>query len=181
MRIPLRRMRGFSLVELVVVVVLLGILSAVMFRMYVDYTEQAEQTAMEQVASGMRAALHLRVAGLLARGADDAIGHLAGQNPMDWLADKPHLYAGVFHGVPPVELAPAPCWYYDSHAREIVYRPLRTTHLEVPAHPPHDIRFKVWVEQGTLPGGEMLAEPLRGIRKLELAPVEAYRWITQSR
>lgn len=181
MRAPLCRVRGFSLVELVVVVVLIGVLGAVMFRMYVDYAEQAEQTAMEQVASGMRAALHLRVAGLLARGADDVVPHLVQQNPMDWLAEKPHLYAGAFHGAAPSELAPAPCWYYDSRAQEIVYRPLRTAHLEAPAGAPQDIRFKIWVEQGVLPGGEMLAEPLRGIRRLELAPTEPYRWITSSR
>lgn len=176
-----RRERGFTLIELVTVVVVIGILAGVMFRIYIDYAEQAERTAMEQVASGVRAALHLRVAGLLVRGHEESISSLAKENPMSWLAEKPHHYVGAFHGVAPIELAAPPCWYYDSRAQELVYRALRTRHLEAPANAHNDIRFKVWVDQGALPGGDMLAEPLRGIRRLEFAPVEDYQWITTSR
>lgn len=177
-----RRLRGFTLVELVVVSVVIGVLAAVMLRMYVDYAEQAEQTGMEQVASGIRAALHLRVAGLLASNAsDDAIPALAKQNPMDWLAEQPHLYVGAYDGIAPLEFAPPPSWYYDQRAQELVYRALRVRHLEAPINPYNDIRFKVWVEQGALPGGEMLAEPLRGVRRMEFAPAEGYRWTTTSR
>lgn len=175
-----RRQCGFSLVELVVVIVVMAIMATVMFRMYIDYTEQAEKTAMEQVATGIRAALHLRVAGFIARNADDALAGLGKQNPMTWLAEKPRLYVGAFPGVAPLELVPAPGWYYDSRAHELVYRALRTRHLEAPLNPQNDIRFKVWAESGVLPGGEMLSEPLRGVRRLEFAPVEPYRWMISS-
>ncbi len=181
MMIVSRRQRGFSLVELVVVVVVIAVLATVLFKMATDYAEQAEKIAMEQVASGVRAALHLRVAGLIAGNADDAIPALAKQNPIDWLADKPHLYVGAFYGDAPLELAPPRGWYYDKRVHELVYRALRTTHLEAPRNPHNDIRFKVWAEQGALPGGEMLSEPLRGIRRLEFAPIEPYRWSINSR
>ena len=180
MLVSSRRLRGFSLVELVAVVVVIGVLAAVLFKMSIDYAEQAEKIAMEQVASGVRAALHLRVAGLIATNADDAIPTLAKQNPMDWLADKPHLYVGDFYGDAPLELAPPRSWYYDRRVHELVYRVLRTTHLEAPNNPHNDIRFKVWAEQGALPGGEMLNKALRGIRRLEFAPIEPYRWSINS-
>lgn len=180
MRTRQRWERGFSLVELVVVIVVIGILAAVMLRAYADYAERAERAAMERVVSAIRAALHMRVAGLLVRGADEAIVQLADQNPMDWLTDRPHHYAGSFAGTAPPEFVSAPSWYFDSQARELVYRPLRTRHLLTPVNPYHDIRFRIWVDQGELPGGEMLAEPLRGVRRMEFGPVEPYQWTINS-
>jgi prepilin-type N-terminal cleavage/methylation domain-containing protein len=173
---PSRSVRGFSLVELVVVVVVIAILATVLLRYLTEYTEFAEKTAMEQVVSGVRASLHLRVAGMLVRDAEAEIPKLATQNPMEWLSDKPHLYVGEFAGVAPLEVVPPRSWYYDKRALELVYRAHRVRFLEAPRNPEHDIRFKIWIEQGALPGGEMLAEPLRGIRRAEFAPVEPYRW-----
>ncbi|HKO88811.1 MAG TPA: prepilin-type N-terminal cleavage/methylation domain-containing protein [Burkholderiales bacterium] len=171
-----RRVTGFTLVELVAVVVLIAVLAAVMLKTFVDYAEAAEKSAMEQVASSVRAGLHMRVAGMIALSADAPIAGLAKQNPMDWLAEKPHIYVGKIHGVAPPELAPPRSWYYDTRAHELVYRPSRTRHLSFPHNAHKEIRFKVWVEQGVLPGGESLPEPLRGVRRVELAPVEAYSW-----
>jgi prepilin-type N-terminal cleavage/methylation domain-containing protein len=171
-----RRGRGFTLFELVVVVAVIAILAAVLLRYLIEYTERAEKAAMEQVAGTLSAALHLRIAGLLASGADQDIAKLAEQNPMDWLSDKPGTYVGPQYGVAAIELAPRGSWYYDTKAKQLVYRPLRVRHLESPREGERDIRYKVWIEQGVLPGGEHLAAPLRGIRRAEFAPVTPYRW-----
>ena len=170
------RSKGFTLVELVAVVVVIAVMAAVMLKTFVDYAEAAEKAAMEQVVSAVRAGLHLRAVGLIAVNAGGSIGTLAKQNPMNWLADKPHFYVGDIHGVAPVELAPPRSWYYDTRAHELVYRPSRTRHLEFPRNAHNEIRFKVTAEQGILSGSELLAEPLRGIRRLELVPVEPYLW-----
>lgn len=170
------RSKGFTLVELVAVVVVIAVMAAVMLKTFVDYAEAAEKAAMEQVVSAVRAGLHLRVAAMIALDADASFKGLAQQNPMNWLAEKPHFYVGNIHGVAPVELAPPRSWYYDTRAHELVYRPSRTRHLEFPRNAHNEIRFRIWIEQGLLPGGESLAEPLRGIRRMELAPVEAYQW-----
>ena len=113
---------------------------------------------------------------MIVRNADAEIPKLAEQNPIEWLAEKPHIYAGDFNGAAPAEVVPPRSWYYDARARQLVYRVQRTRYLESPRNAENDIRFKVWVEQGALPGAEMLAEPLRGIRRAEFAPVEPYRW-----
>jgi prepilin-type N-terminal cleavage/methylation domain-containing protein len=173
---PRRRASGFSLFELVVVVTLIAILAAVLLQYLVEYTERAEKAAMEQVIGALRAGLHMRVAGLIARGADNEIKALAEQNPMDWLSDKPHTYVGTRYGAAAPELVAPGSWYYDLRDKHLVYRVLRARHLEAPDNAEHDIRFKVWIDEGTLPSGEYLAEPLRGIRRAELAPVETYRW-----
>jgi prepilin-type N-terminal cleavage/methylation domain-containing protein len=173
-----RRARGFSLVELVAVVVAIAVLAAVLLEYLAEYAEQAEKAAMEQVVVAVRAGLHLRVAGMIVRDADAEIPRLAEQNPMDWLSDRPHIYAGEFAGAAPVELAAPRSWYYDTAARQLVYRVARARHLDAPRNARNEIRFKVWLEQGALPGGEMLAEPLRGIRRAEFAAVEPYRWFS---
>jgi prepilin-type N-terminal cleavage/methylation domain-containing protein len=172
-----RRARGFSLVELIGVVVVIAVLAAVLLRYLADYAEEAEKAAMEQVVGAVRAGLHLRVAAMIVRNGDAEIPRLAEQNPMSWLSDKPHIYAGEFVGAAPVELASPRSWYYDTAAKQLVYRVARAQHLEAPRNAQNEIRFKVWLEQGALPGGEMLAEPLRGIRRAEFAAVEPYRWL----
>ena len=171
-----RRSRGFTLVELSATLVVVAILAAVLFRMLTDYAEGAEKTAMEQVASAVRASLHLRVAGMIATGSDAGIPQLAAQNPMDWLSDKPHIYVGAIYGVAPPELAPPRSWYFDTKANELVYRVSRTRHLDAPRNTHNEIRYKVIVEQGRLPGTEGLRTPLRGMQRVELTPVEPYRW-----
>ncbi len=170
------RATGFSLFELVVVVTVIAVLAAVLLRYMAEYAERAEKAAMEQVVSALDAGLHLRIASLLVRNADAEIPRLAQQNPMSWLAEKPHIYVGEISGTAPPEFAPPRSWYYDSHAKELVYRVARARHLGAPLNGEHDIRFKVWIEQGVLPGGEQLAEPLRGIRRAEFAAVEPYLW-----
>jgi len=167
---------GYSLFELVVVVTLIAILAAVLLNYVLEYSERAEKAAMEQVASAIRAGLQFRVAGLIVRNADAEIPKLADQNPMDWLSEKPHIYAGEFNGVPPLDLVLPRSWYYDSRDKRLVYRVQRARHLDSPGNPENDVRFKVWVEEGALPDAEMLAEPLRGIRRAEFAPVTPYRW-----
>jgi prepilin-type N-terminal cleavage/methylation domain-containing protein len=170
------RSRGFTLIELSATLVVVAILAAVLFRMLTDYAEGAEKAAMEQVASSVRAGLHLRVAGMIALGGEEAIPKLADQNPMEWLSDKPHIYVGEIYGVAPPELAPPRSWYFDSKAKELVYRASRTRHLDAPRNPHDEIRFKVTIEQGRLAGTERLGTALRGIRRTELRPVEPYRW-----
>lgn len=173
-----RRRRGFSLLELVVVIVVIAVLATVLLDYVLEYVERAEKAAMEGVVAAVGAGLHLRVAGLIVRNADDEIPQLAEQNPMEWLSDRPHTFVGMFDGVAPRELAPPRSWYYDVRAKQLVYRVSWTRHLEAPRNPESEIRFKVWLEQGALPGGERLAEPLRGIRRAEFAPTEPYRWFT---
>ena len=181
MRGAQRGQKGFSLVELVAVLVAVSVLAVVLVKLSIDYAEEAEKTAMEQVVVNVRAALHLRIAGLAARNAYASIPALAGQNPMEWLSDTPHSYAGAIYGVAPRELAPPQSWYYDTRAAELVYRPARTRHLRIDgdanvdeADVEKEIRFKVLIEQGPLPGVE--AAGLRGIRRAVIIPVSTYQW-----
>jgi hypothetical protein len=100
---------------------------------------------------------------------------------MDWLSDKPHLYAGAFYGVAPLELAPPRSWYFDTQARELVYRVARTSNLDAPKNPLNDIRFRVIVEDDVLPASASQKAKLRGLKRVEFEPIEEIRWNVSAR
>lgn len=175
MRLP-PRARGFSLIELAAALIVIGVFAGVLLRYAIDYAEQAEKLSMEAVASNVRAALHLRVAAFIVRNAEGNIAALAEQNPMDWLADRPHTYAGAFDGAAPPEAAPPRSWYYDRSAHELVYRAERTRHLHAPDNPEHDIRFRVRVEQGLLDPDAPPEAALHGVRMMQFEPITPYDW-----
>src|SRR5690348_16239293 len=105
--------RGFSLVELIVVMLVVSIIAAILLDRVRFYQERAEKAAMEATAAAIRAGLHLRMAGYLVagRGEQDLAG-LASANPMDWMAKKPVTYAGAFDRIGAEEV-PEGSWYFD--------------------------------------------------------------------
>ena len=63
-----RTKRGFTLIELVVIIVVLGILSAVAIPRFVDLSDQAKLAALKGILGNLRSAIHLYSAENLARG-----------------------------------------------------------------------------------------------------------------
>ncbi|MBI1850607.1 MAG: type II secretion system protein [Planctomycetes bacterium] len=60
--------RGFTLIELVVIIVILGVLSAVAVPIFVDLQDEANQAAEEGVVGNVRSAISLYYANLAASG-----------------------------------------------------------------------------------------------------------------
>lgn len=64
--------KGFTLIELIVVIVILGILSAVAVPKFVDMQDEAKRSTVEGARGSVKAAVALVHAKWLANGADDA-------------------------------------------------------------------------------------------------------------
>jgi len=112
--------QGFSLLELVVSLTLVAVLVGVFLDRVLFYREQAEKSAMEQVANDLRSSVNLRVAELALDNRFAELAALPAQNPMDLLARKPQNYLGVLDGARAQRIVTGN-WYFDITSKEVVY------------------------------------------------------------
>jgi hypothetical protein len=159
------------MLELVVVVAIVGFLASVAVERLLRYAELAEKGAMEQTVGALKSALSLRFAAFYVQGRVDSIQALSGENPMEWLAEKPAGYLGVLRAPPLADLE-RPSWYYDSGVRQLVYVPRRTRYLTWATASDSRIRFRVVVQFA--PSAE--TGGAAQLDRLGLDPQPPYEW-----
>ncbi len=164
--------RGFTLIELIVVVSLVAVFAAIALDRLKFYQEAAEKAGLETTLAAMHSGLQLRVAQLLVKGDAQAIAALAGSNPVQFLSEPPPGYAGELResqaGLP------GGGWYFDPMRREIVYKPALTTHLRVGGGKPGEdarLRFRADVQYAQASG---TTPPAFG--KAAMVSLQPYAW-----
>jgi general secretion pathway protein G len=169
-----RPSKGFSFLELVIVIAIIAILTALFMNRALFYQEQAEKAAMEQVAGAIQSALIMQYGLILTRGKPSDVAILARDNPINWLQKKPHNYAGEFYAPTPQSAEPGN-WLFDLKTRNLVYLVRKAEHFKPGREGNNWIRFHVatrYAEPGlTLP--QNAAPELTGI---VFEPVETYSW-----
>ena len=116
----MRGERGFSLVELLIVIVIVSVLALVAIDRLLRLRYEAERAGVESVVGALRSALYIEFAAAAARGEAERMGEIAGANPMLHLAEKPPSYAGEFYGPDASSFEPG-SWYFDTRDRALVY------------------------------------------------------------
>jgi len=112
--------RGFTLFELAVVVAVVGVLMVVLLSRLAFYRDEAERLAYEQTVTALRTEVQLQAYALMIAGRTKNIAALAGQNPMNWLAQKPANYLGEFYS-PDVKKLASGNWFFDRSDGKLVY------------------------------------------------------------
>jgi general secretion pathway protein G len=114
------RQKAFSLFELAVVLVIVGVLATVLMNRLDDYRAQAEELMWKAAVTNIRTALKVRMAQLEGKGDVAAIQDLAEQNPVELLVRPPAGYHGEIDQESAIILQPGN-WYYRKSDKALVY------------------------------------------------------------
>ena len=112
------RLRGFSLLEIVVIAALAMLLLSVAFVRYASVQAIAEQADKSAVLESLRIALALKATELAMREGAARVRVLEQTNPFELQGAKLFNYGGEVRQ--PVDLAPG-TWYYSPENRELLY------------------------------------------------------------
>jgi len=165
--------RGFTLVELIVVIAVVSVLAGALLSRVWFYQEQAEKTAMAGVAGVIQGALGMQYGRLLVRGMESEVTALAADNPMKWLAKQPHNYSGEFYDPTSRSVAPGN-WVFDLKTRELIYVLDRADHFIPGKDGQKWIRYRVKLMYDPALGASgNTSKELVGVL---FEPTEPYRW-----
>lgn len=170
----LRSQRGFSLLELIVVIVLISVLLTLGIERLLVMKAQAERIAMEQVLSSVRSGLTIRLAELAVRSRLPQAAALAGKNPLNVLSEKPQNYLGELFGPDPWTL-PRGNWYFDLQEGALCYIPESEEFFQSQFEP-RRARFRIEPVFDDVNKNGRYDEGVDLLRGLRLAPLEAYSW-----
>lgn len=162
----INKIKGLSLLELVVVLTIIGVLIAIAINKLPAWQALAEQTAMENVAGSLRSALGIKLASSVAANDLAGVRALQGSNPMDQLSRVPDNYVGVRSGSAETAGVQAGQWYFDVPARELVYRVRDAGFFKTPPAVPAEVRFAAQLVLGN-------GSRVEGIQLVE---VKSYDW-----
>lgn len=176
--VGIRSSRGFSLLELVVVIVLVAILMTIAIARLMALQAEAERVAMETVVGTLRSALGMKVAESIVRHELNGLVALQASNPMERLAELPTNYLGEFDRHNPGELQDG-SWYFDRSDRTLVYLVRNKAHFSGGAANPPRARFAVNLLYGDKNHNGRFDAGTDSVEGLRLAPLEPYKWLRQ--
>ena len=171
---PLSSGRGFTLIELVVVIAIVVVMMGLFLNRAMFYVEQAEKTSMEGVAGAIQSSLTMQYGQILTRGKPSDAAALAQDNPMNWLQKKPRNYVGEYYDLTPLSVDSGN-WAFDLKSRELVYIVRNSSYFKPGKDGKKWVRFHVATNYEALrsPSLQSTSPELTGIL---FEPVEPYSW-----
>ncbi|MBB5609549.1 MULTISPECIES: type II secretion system protein [unclassified Janthinobacterium] len=150
------RQRGFTLFELAVVAIVLGLLATVLLSRLAYYQEQAQRAAVAQMLGVLRTSLRVQALHLYLQGKQSQLPGLQRQNPLDWLEQRPPNDLGELLA-PDVEKLPSGNWFFDRSDQKLGFL-LRTGNIFSPIRV-DVMKFKVLLPNIGADAGQLASVP----------------------
>ena len=163
------RDRGFTLFELMVVIVIVSIAGTVFFDRLRLYQELAEKAAMETTIRLIKTGLQIRLAELIIANRQGEARNLETEDPTQWLQPRPGNYAGPYR-----EQTEPGHWYFDARRRQIVYVVNIGDRLEFDTGAKvRELRFQARLLRDRLKVGGATIDSVTGVTMI---PVTPFHW-----
>jgi prepilin-type N-terminal cleavage/methylation domain-containing protein len=166
---------GFSLIELAVVVVVVGILVAAVLDRLLPLIGRAERAAFLQTQADLQSALLLEAAERITAGESDRLGELAAGNPMRLFLRPPLNYLGPLDP-DEAEKVQGGNWYFDEQDGRLAYRVGRHTRFDALGGAPDRVEFRVAFVFEDRDGDAKFDPSHDRFGGLKLEPTHAYSW-----
>lgn len=168
--------RGFSLFELIVVIVIISILMVVAISRLIVLQVDAERVVMESTVGAIRSGLGIKVAESIVRQNIAGLPAYEATNPMSLLAEVPANYLGELNGADPDALEKG-TWYFDVLSQTLVYLVDNTGYFSGGMDDPPRVRFKVRLVYADTNSNGIYDSGVDAIEGLRLAVLEPYKWV----
>lgn len=170
---PRFKQSGFTLLELVVVIIIIASIGLVAVSRFAQWSAVAERASLQTVVGAIRTALGLETTRLALRQQLQELPALVDTNPMQLLAQTPDKYMGeITAGEPVAEGA----WYYDPRQKLLVYRLKYTAGFESALPGPPQIRYRIKLVYTDNNGNGHYDRGIDDIGGLDLVTAEPYQW-----
>jgi len=174
----LQDQKGFSFLELVLVIIIIGLLLIVAIEKLLILKVEAERTAMETILGNLRSAISLQVADHITKGKVAELAKAHKTNPMVWLSVRPDNYIGVLDEPDPTDIKPY-TWYFDKYNNELVYKVGNADYFESKSKDVKRARFKLKLDYTDADNNGRYSPQLDEIHGLTLNSVEPYTWLVE--
>lgn len=167
---------GFSLLELVIVVVLISLLIVIAIDRLLVLRVEAERVSVEKIAGELRSAMSLTVASVVVKdGGLQNIARLNKSNPMNMLSQAPGTYLGEMRKAEPERIEPG-SWYFDIDRGELVYKVINAGNLVTDLEGVKRIRFQLQLDYGDSNRNGRYDAGRDIIYGMRLQALDPYRW-----
>lgn len=170
------KQQGFTLLELVIVIIIISTLLALAIDKLMKLQVQAERSAMQTIIGHLQSAISMTISEHIVRDDIPGLDRYIASNPMDLLADPPVNYVGQHPGLPKnIESA---SWWYDTTSHTLYYQVKNHEHFQTDGLERDVVKLKllpVYVDNNRN-GRYDRRDTLKGLR---LAPLAAYRWLDE--
>jgi len=166
---------GFSLIELAVVVVIVGILGGIVLDRLLPLLGRAERAAFLQTQADLQSALLLEAAERITTGDTSGLADLATGNPMRLFLRPPPNYVGSVRAGDLGEV-PRASWYFDERTDRLAYRVGRQARFDALGGAPDRVEFRVALIYEDRDGDSHFDPARDRFEGLKLEPMHAYRW-----